>query len=429
LSGAPPPASLRLASDPPPAVTLPSSFYRLRWAFLTLTFVVTMVGYADRQVLALLKPALDAKFGWSGQDYGNMTTAFQIAIAVSLVWVGWFLDKVGLRAGFATGLGGWSLAASLHAIARTVPEFIAARASLGVFEAIGTPAGMKALATFFRAEERALVIGVTNIAPNVATMVTPLIVSALYVAIGWQLTIVALGAFGFLCLALWLALPLRRMEQQAQTGLPQGAPLADDHAATHPVWQDKTAWLLAAVKALTDQAWWFFLFFLPDFMHRRFHLDLGHLGAPVATIYALAATGSVMGGLLPRLLTQTGLSPARARATAMLIFALLVAPVTTLTTAPALWPTVALLGLALAAHQGFSVNVFAQAADMVPATRIGRVIAFAALAGNLAGAASAHAAGWMQTTWHTLAPMFFVCAAGYPLAWLILAATGAFRPK
>jgi ACS family hexuronate transporter-like MFS transporter len=387
-----------------------------------------MVGYADRQVLALLKPALDAKFGWTGQDYGNMTTAFQIAIAVSLVWVGWFLDKVGLRAGFATGLAGWSLAATLHAAARTVPEFIAARASLGVFEAIGTPAGMKALATFFRAEERALVIGVTNIAPNVATMVTPLAVSALYVAFGWQLTIVALGVFGFLCVALWLALPLRRMEQQALS-LPQGAPLADTHTKPHPIWNDKTAWLLATVKALTDQAWWFFLFFLPDFMHRRFHLDLGHLGAPVATIYALAAAGSVLGGLLPRLLTATGLPPAHTRAAAMAIFALAVSPIITLTSAPALWPTVALLGLALAAHQGFSVNVFALAADMVPAARIGRVIAFAALAGNLAGAASAHAAGWMQGTWHTVAPMFFVCAAGYPLAWGVLFLAGAFKEK
>jgi ACS family hexuronate transporter-like MFS transporter len=397
---------------------LSPSFIRLRWAFLCLTFVVTMVGYADRQVLALLKPALDARFGWTGQDYGAMTTAFQIAIAVSLLWAGWFLDKVGLRTGFAVGLGGWSLAAALHALARSVPEFVVARASLGVFEAVGTPAGMKALATFFRAEERALVIGVTNIAPNVATVVTPLVVSALYVAVGWQWTVVLLGVFGFVCLALWLALPLRRMEREAAVGMPQGAPLAAPEAVA--VWRDRQAWALAAVKFLTDQAWWFFLFFLPDFMHRRYGLDVRQLGAPVATIYAFAAFGSVLGGVVPRVLVGAGLGSVRARQVAMLGFALAVSPIMLLAEGPSLWGSVALFGLALMGHQGFSVNVFAQAADLYPAARIGQVIGFAAFFGNIGGAVSAQVAGWLLKSGHGVTPMFFVCAAGYPLAWVVL---------
>jgi ACS family hexuronate transporter-like MFS transporter len=397
---------------------LSPAFIRLRWAFLCLTFVVTMVGYADRQVLALLKPALDARFGWTGQDYGAMTTAFQIAIAVSLLWAGWFLDKVGLRTGFAVGLGGWSLAAALHALARSVPEFVVARASLGVFEAVGTPAGMKALATFFRAEERALVIGVTNIAPNVATVVTPLVVSALYVAVGWQWTVVLLGVFGFVCLALWLALPLRRMEREAAVGMPQGAPLAAPEAMA--VWRDRQAWALAAVKFLTDQAWWFFLFFLPDFMHRRFGLDVRQLGAPVATIYAFAALGSVLGGMVPRVLVGAGLGSVRARQVAMLGFALAVSPIMLLAEGPSLWGSVLLFGLALMGHQGFSVNVFAQAADLYPAARIGQVIGFAAFFGNIGGAVSAQVAGWLLKSGHGVTPMFFVCAAGYPLAWVVL---------
>ena len=401
----------------------------MRWLFLCLTFVVTMVGYADRQVLALLKPVLDTRFGWSGQDYGAMTTAFQIAIAVSLLWAGWFLDKIGLRAGFAVGLGGWSLAAALHAAARSVPQFIVARACLGVFEAIGTPAGMKALATFFSAQERPLVIGVTNIAPNIATMVTPLVVSALYVAVGWQWTVVLLGAFGFVCLALWLALPLRRMEAEANAARRIDAPAVAAGVSVVPVWRDSRAWVLAAAKFLTDQAWWFFLFFLPDFMHRRFDLDLRHLGAPVATIYAAAAAGSLLGGLLPRFLAWAGLGPARARGWAMLVFALAVAPVLGLAANPSLWVSVALFGLALAAHQGFSVNVFAFAADMFPAARIGQVIGFAAFFGNIGGAASAHVAGWMLQNWHSVTPMFWVCAAGYPIAWIILAAVTRFRPE
>jgi ACS family hexuronate transporter-like MFS transporter len=375
-----------------------------------------MVGYADRQVLALLKPALDVTFGWTGNDYGEMTTAFQIAIAVSLLFAGWFLDRVGLRAGFAIGLAGWSVAAGLHAIARTVPQFIAARAALGVFEAVGTPAGMKALATFFGPAERAMVIGIANIAPNIATVVTPLLVSALYVAIGWQGTILMLAVFGFVCVALWLALPIARMEAAAPNHVPEASVLG-----THKeVWRDRQAWILALAKMLTDQAWWFFLFWLPDFMHRHFALDMRHLGAPVATIYAMAAAGSLLGGIVPRLLIWAGLSAGTARAAAMLGFALCVSPILLVPLGPPLWPSVLLIGLALAGHQGFATNLFAVAADLYPAARIGQVIGFAAFFGNIGGAISARMAGYLLQATGSVTPMFFVCAAGYPLAWVAL---------
>ncbi|MEJ0049531.1 MAG: MFS transporter [Rhodospirillales bacterium] len=123
---------------------------------------------------------MDAQFHWSPNDYATMTTGFQIAIAISLLGAGWFLDRVGLRWGFAIGLAGWSIASGLHAAARTVPQFIAARVALGIFESVGTPSGMKALATFFGAEERTMTIGLVNMAPNIATIVTPLAVGALY---------------------------------------------------------------------------------------------------------------------------------------------------------------------------------------------------------------------------------------------------------
>jgi ACS family hexuronate transporter-like MFS transporter len=392
------------------------TYRRLRWAFLALTFVITMVGYADRQVLALLKPVLDAAFGWTGNDYGRMTTAFQIAIAVSMLFAGWFLDRVGLRAGFAIGLAGWSVAAGLHALARTVPQFIAARAALGVFEAVGTPAGMKALATFFGPAERPMVIGIGNIAPNIATVVTPLLVSALYVTIGWQGTILALALFGFVCVAIWLALPIARMQAAA----PDHVPAVKGLASYPPVWRDRQAWILALAKMLTDQAWWFFLFWLPDFMARHFALDMRHLGAPVATIYAMAGAGSLLGGVVPRLLMSAGLSEATARSAAMLGFAVCVSPILLVTLGPSLWPSVLLIGLALAGHQGFATNLFALAADLYPAARIGQVIGFAAFFGNIGGAISARLAGFLLQTTGSVTPMFFVCAAGYPLAWLAL---------
>jgi ACS family hexuronate transporter-like MFS transporter len=389
----------------------------LRWVFLILTFAVTMVGYADRQVLGLLKPVLDQRFGWTGADYGAMTTAFQIAIAVALLGAGWFMDRAGLRWGFATGLGGWSIVAILHAAARTVPQFIAARAALGVFEAVGTPAAMKAVATFFGPRERTLVIGIGNMAPNIAALLTPLIVSALYVRVGWQGTIVTLGAAGFVCLAFWLALPLERMANLSEEplALPSATPKP-------PVLRDRLAWSLAGAKFLTDQAWWFMLFWLPDFFHRRFHLDMRELGPPVATVYAMAALGSLSGGTLPALLAHARLSRSTALWVAMAIFAACVSPLVFILHVEGVWPSVCLVGLALAGHQGFATNIFGIAAAVVPASRVASVVGLGAFAGNCGGALSLYAAGRLLPI-YGLQPSFYAAAAGYPLAWLLLRST------
>ena len=393
----------------------------LRWVFLVLTFAVTMVGYADRQVLGLLKPVLDQRFGWTGADYGAMTTAFQIAIAAALLGAGWFMDRAGLRWGFATGLGGWSVASILHAAARTVPQFIGARVALGVFEAVGTPAGMKAVATLFRPGERTLVIGVGNMAPNIAAMLTPLIVSALYVRIGWQGTIVTLGAAGLVCLAFWLALPIGRMaDVSAETStLP-------DPAAEEMIWRDRKAWTLAGAKFLTDQAWWFMLFWLPDFFHRRFHLDMRDIGLPVATVYAMAALGSLSGGALPAVLVRATSSRDAATWAAMAVFAACVLPIVFILHVGGLWASVFLIGLALAGHQGFATNIFGIAAAVFPASRVASAIGLGAFAGNCGGALSLYAAGKLLP-FYGLQPSFYAAAAGYPLAWLLLRTTNPVR--
>ena len=386
-------------------------------ALMALLFAVSVVGYADRQILALLKPVLDQTLGWRSGDYSAMTTAFQACVAVTLLVAGWFVDKVGVRWGFATGLGGWSAAAMLHAACRSVDQFILARGALGGFEAIGGPAGIKAVAVLFPPASHGTMMGVLNMAPNIAAMSTPLLASALYPALGWQGTIALIGGSGFLCLALWLALPLRSMHREAARLRPPF-----DAAAPALLLRDRDAWAVALAKLLSDQGWWFFLFWLPDLFHRRYGLDMRHLGPPIAAIYAMAAAGALLGGLATDRLA--GLRPRqgrmRARRTVMGIAALLVLPIVLVPQTASLWLAVGLTGLGLAAHQAFSTNVFAFAADRFAPERVGRAIAFGALCGNLGGTATLWIAGRLVTDAHSFRWMFLGCALGYPLAWIAM---------
>ncbi len=380
---------------------------RWRWLIVGLAFVAIMLNYVDRQIIALLKPTLEAQFHWDDRDYGNMASAFQFAAALAFLGTGWFIDRVGLRRGFALGVGIWSLAGMAHALVGSVGGFVAARAVLGAAESIGTPAQVKTAAVYFPPEKRSFMIGIGNMASNIGAVVAPLAIPPLALWLGWRAAFLVTGGLGLIWVVLWLivAPATPTAETTSRAALPWRALLAD-----------RRQWALVAAKMFSDNVWWFLLFFSPDLFHRMFGLSQGTLGLPVAFIYAMAALGALFGGWLPSRLMAGGIDPDRARKGAMLLYALLILPVPLLLLVHSAWAAAALLGLALFAHQGFSTNVFAMAADMFPARIVGSAIGVAAFAGNLAGMAMIQLAGWSLYGGFGYAPLLFICGGSYCVA-------------
>lgn len=382
---------------------------RARWIIVVMVFFAIMLNYVDRQILALLKPTLQAEFQWSDQDYANMGTAFQVATAFAFLGTGWFIDRVGLRIGFALGVAAWSIAGMAHAFATTVTGFLAARVVLGAAESIGTPAAVKTAATYFNQRDRQLALGVGNTAPNIGAILTPALIPPLAVAFGWQSTFLVAGALGLVWVAAWFAIRVK--------------PVAIDSTAPQPIrWADvaqRRTVAIAVAKVLSDQVWFFMLLWLPDLFNRMFGLKQGTLGWPVAFVYLMAACGALTGGFLPARLLARGWSVNAARKTAMLVYALLVTPVALVQSVDTAWTAALLLGLGLFAHQGFSTNVFGLTTDITPARAVGSTIGIAAFCGNLCSIgmiqfqAYALTAGWGYT------PALVICAFSY------LAALGA----
>ncbi len=380
---------------------------RWRWLIVGLAFVAIMLNYVDRQIIALLKPTLEAQFHWDDRDYGNMASAFQFAAAVAFLGTGWFIDRVGLRRGFALGVGIWSLAGMAHALVGSVSGFVAARAVLGAAESIGTPAQVKTAAVYFPPEKRSFMIGIGNMASNIGAVVAPLAIPPLAFWLGWRAAFLVTGGLGLVWVVLWLIVAPATPEAEtiSKVALPWRALLGD-----------RRQWALVAAKMFSDNVWWFLLFFSPDLFHRMFGLSQGTLGLPVAFIYAMAALGALFGGWLPSRLMAGGANPDRARKGSMLLYALLILPVPLLLLVHSAWAAAALLGLALFAHQGFSTNVFAMAADMFPARIVGSAIGIAAFAGNLAGMAMIQLAGWSLYDGLGYAPLLFICGGSYCVA-------------
>ena len=182
-----------------------SSLDRRRWLVVALAFAAIMLNYVDRQIIAILKPTLQAQFNWTNRDYSHMASAYQLAAALSFLGSGWFIDRVGLRKGFAIGVGTWSLAGMAHALVATVSGFVTARVALGVAEAVGTPAQVKTAAAYFPPEQRSMMLGIGNMASNFGAVVSPLAVPPLALWLGWRSAFLITGGLGLVWVVVWLS--------------------------------------------------------------------------------------------------------------------------------------------------------------------------------------------------------------------------------
>jgi ACS family hexuronate transporter-like MFS transporter len=390
-----------------------------RWLLLALLIGAGILNYVDRQVIAVLKPLIEHDLGWSDADYGRLASLFQAAAAAAYVGTGWIVDRLGVKWAQPAGVAAWSLSAMAHGWAVTMGQFSLARVALGATESMGTPAGVKTIGALFPAGLRSVAFGVSNGAANLGAVVTPLVLPLLAAAAGWRGSFVVVGALGLVWTALWIA---------ATRGVAFPAPprtpvtVAATASGLKTMFSDRRTWGLAGTKALSDQVWWLLLFWAPDFFHRVFGLSVAELAAPLALVYALAAIGSLTAGGVAARLLALGLSVNTVRKGMMLVCALMVTPVPLALRLHDPWAAAALLGLTLAAHQGFSVSVFAAIADVVPKSRVGVVTSFGSLCGNLAGMGIVFVAGEILTAHLGYGPLLAIAAVSYlaGLGWLQL---------
>ena len=402
---------------------------RYRWVVVALLFTAMVINYVDRQAIGVLKPTLMGEFGWTETDFADIIFWFQLAYALSYLLFGRFVDRVGARWGFGIAFALWQIAFIFHAGARTLGQFIAARVLLGVGEGGGFPAGIKACTEWFPKKERAFAIGLFNAGTNIGAIVTPLIIPAIALGFGtqadpaWELAIIIIGVAGLLWLPAWFLI-YKEPRKHPRIGAAELAHIEQDPRETVQKvgWLKlltvRETWAFAIGKFLIDPIWWFFLFWLPGFLGDRYGLDLRTFGPPLVAIYLLSDVGSVGGGWLSSRFMKMGWSINRARKTTMLICALLAVPVAGAALASNLWVAVVIIGVATAAHQGFSANLYSLPGDVFPKGAVGSVVGIGGMIGGFGGMAMAKDAGYVLDQIGTYTPIFVVAASAYLLALL-----------
>jgi MFS transporter, ACS family, hexuronate transporter len=411
------------------AVAGTRSMTHVRWLICGLLFYATTVNYMDRMVLGILKPVLAARLHWSETDYGLINSAFQLGYAVMLPVAGRLIDWVGIRIGYTAAVVFWSLSSMAHALAGTAFQFGAARLGLGIGEASNFPAALKTIADWFPQRERATAIGLFNSGSNIGAVVAPLLVPVLTARFGWQSAFLFTGSLSMTWAVIWFFFYreperhpwLSRAELDLiRSGQEAGA--TTERFSYARLLGTRAAWAFVLGKFMTDPVWWFYLFWLPGFLNMKYHVDLIHLGPPLATVYLSADIGSIGGGWLSSALLKRGWSVSAARKTAMLVCACAVlAAIFVPYAAGHLWVTVALVSVAASAHQGWSANIFTMASDCFPRRAMASIIGLGGFGGAIGGMLAQPVIGrWLDFSHEAYAPLFFVAGSMYLLALLVI---------
>lgn len=411
----------------------PAKVGNYRWTICALLFFATTINYLDRQVLSLTwKDFIAPEFHWTNSDYGNITALFSILYAVSLLFAGQFVDRLGTKKGFLWAIGVWSVGACIHAfcgiatsgtltgnwfagfegakeslktvkdtaaiISTSVSFFILARLVLAVGEAGNFPAAIKATAEYFPKKDRAFATSIFNAGATVGALAAPVTVPFIAKAYGWEMAFIIIGALGFIWMGFWLFL-YDKPEKHKKVSAEELAYIQQDKLVDEQVGQIKTAnkvsvidclkykqtWAFAFGKFMTDGVWWFFLFWTPAYLSSVYKMDATQSALPLFILYVITLL-SIVGGWLPTyFITKKGMNAYEGRMKAMLIFAFF--PLLALLAQPlghlSVWVPVIIIGIAGAAHQSWSANIFSVIGDMFPKKAIATVTGIGGMAGGI----------------------------------------------
>ncbi|MEO9022838.1 MAG: MFS transporter [Ginsengibacter sp.] len=422
---------------------------KYRWTICTLLFFATTINYLDRSVISLLKNDLELKFNWTESDYSDIVIAFQLSYAIGMLMAGRFIDKVGTKIGYAVSLALWSFASMGHALVKSTVGFLIARSALGISEAGNFPAAIKTTAEWFPKKERALATGIFNSGANIGAILAPLTVPFIVVKWGWQEAFVFTGAFGLIWLVFWfifyeIPAKQKRLSRKEFDYIHSDLDEAENKPGSIGLTSDveiskrvpwikllkyNQTWAFIMGKFLTDPIWWFYLFWLPAFLTAQYGIEGTGIALPVALVYTMSTVGSIWGGWLPMYFIKKDWPVFRARKISMLIYAFMVLPVVFAQYLGSMnmWLAVFIIGIATAAHQAWSANIFTTVSDMFPKKTVASVTGMGGMAGALGGILIAFLAGKLFDHFKGLGNidtgyyiMFIICGVAYLLAWVVM---------
>jgi ACS family hexuronate transporter-like MFS transporter len=385
---------------------------------VSLLLAETTINFIDRQVVSVLAPTLRQEFHLSNSDYAAIVNAFLVTYALSYTFSGWVLDRLGVGRGLSLAIAWWSGAGMLTAFARGSLSLGFFRSLLAVGEGAAWPAFAKAVATWVPPEARTLAIGVCNSGSSLGAMIAPPLVAFVTIRFGWRASFVFTGAIGMLWVAAFLLFrkthpEMERTERELSAG-PARAGLEWSSLVRY-----RQTWAVFFCRFFADPLWYFYVFWIPEFLTRERGLSLAAIGTVAWIPFLVADLANFSGGYLTMRLQRAGWSPNRTRKTLMAVAAL-VSPVGIFAVfTHSLFWTIALISIAIFFWMFWSVSVHSLSGDYFPPRAVASVYGIAGTGSTVGSVISTWAVGKTLDVTHSYAPVFVGIGLMMPVAMIV----------
>src|SRR5690348_15315050 len=352
---------------------------------ISLVFSTTIINYLDRQTLSVAAPVLIEQFHMSNMAYSRIVFAFMLAYTIMNAVSGPLIDRLGTKLGYALCIAWWSASSVLHAFARGAFSLGAYRFLLGMGEAGNWPAGVKVVAEWFPERERALASGVFNSGSSVGAILAPPVVAFILLRFGWPSAFLLIGLLGFIWLVFWWKF-YRTPEDAVVTERPPGA---------WGLFRKRLVWSFTLSKIFMDPAWYFYIFWFPEYLKRARHFDMAQIGAYAWIPFFVAGIGNVLGGFVSALLIRRGISVTVARKAAVTLFAILMTAAIPAVLVSSAALAIAFVAIAMAGYTGSLANMLALPTDVFPKNAVASVYGLASMGAGFGGMLFTLITGWL----------------------------------
>src|SRR5271156_6305910 len=295
----------------------------VRWWIVWTLFFSTVINYISRQTFSVLAPLISAQYHLTHVDLAKILGAFQISYAVTWLLGGIFLDAVGTRLGLALAVIFWSLVNIFTGFASSVFGFASFRFLLGIGEGFNWPAASKTVAEWFPSQERSLAVAIFDSGSSVGGALAALIIPWIAIEFGWRWSFIFSGLLGFVWLAMWLRVyhPLDRHPRvtQEEVALIHAGQDTPRHSTERglkryiELARNRNVWGIVLGRALTDPIWWFYVFWLPQYLSDARGFSLKQISTFAWMPFIAADIGNFTGGFISGYCIRRGVSVVRAR--------------------------------------------------------------------------------------------------------------------
>ncbi len=420
----------------------PSSepYRRFAWLVVGLVFAGSIVNYVDRAALGVVKPQICAELGISNTGYGLAINAFLLAYMVLYVVGGRMADRFGYQRMFVLSIVFWSVANMLHAAAAGLVSLCVFRALLGLGEGGFYPSALRGSAEWFPPESRSKAIGIMLCGLTVGTLIAQPMVAWITEYYGWRTAFLATGALGFLLVPPWLLLhrrirlaygctnPAPGHRAEALANLESGSETSGEpELSLSQSLRRRKFWCILFPRALSDGAWWFFLFWTPAYFQEVRGFDLSMVGRWLWVPYLGADLGALGGGWLAAMLIQRGVDRSLGRKLVLVPAAMLAMLGSLVYFVESPFLAIGLLSVALFGHLAWATNVHTAVSEISPRRHQATLYGITGAAGTLVGAITQPLIGYVVDT-AGYAPAFIGVGLIYVVCIVSLLAVGRIEP-